>query len=93
MREAILRREAQQNGGTLHLMRHQEQQTSGVSTPLTSESGFETPSSANSSIYHTSFARHVEDRLRQEAERREEAHSKHRERLNKLNQTMIHGML
>ena len=93
MREAIMRREAQQNGGTLHLMKHQEQQTSGLSTPLTSESGYETPSSATSSIYHASFARHMEERLRQEAERQQEVRNKHREGLNKLNQTMMHGMM
>ena len=68
MRETIMRREAQQNGGTLHLIRHQ--QSSGSSTPLMSDEGYETPSSATSSIYHASFARHMEERLRQEQERK-----------------------
>ena len=92
MRENIMRREAQQNGGTFHLMRHQ-QQSSGSSTPIMSDEGYETPSSATSSIYHASQARHLEERVRQEAERQEEVRNKHREGLNKLNQTMMHGMM
>ena len=35
----------------------------------------------------------MEERLRREAERQEEVKNKHREGLNKLNQTMMHGMM
>ena len=71
MREMILRRQAQQNGGTFHLNRHNDSFTSEQSV---SDSGMMTPSDVSSSqiIYHADAQRELEQRARGLAQRQKE---------------------
>ena len=95
MRENIMRRQTQQNGGTFHLMQHQEQQTSEVSTPISS--GFETPSAVNEAMFRFGFEEEMQRRLEEERERiyrrQQEVERRHKEGMNKLNQTLTHRMM
>ena len=97
MRENIMRRQTQQNGGTFHLMQHQ--QSSGTSTPSssTSSGGFETPSEVNEAMFRVGFDEEMRRRLEEERERiyrrQQEVERRHKEGMNKLNQTLTHGMM
>ena len=97
MRENIMRRQTQQNGGTFHLMQHQ--QSSGTSTPSSSSSsgGFETPSAVNEGLFRVGFEEEMRKRLEEERERiyrrQQEVERRHKEGMNKLNQTLTHRMM
>ena len=92
MREMILRRQAQQNGGTFHVDRHNDNFSSGESV---SDSGMMTPSEASSSqiMYHADLQRGLEERARQETQRRQEVRQRHGEAVNRLNDTLTRNML
>ena len=92
MREMILRRQAQQNGGTFHVDRHNDNFSSGESD---SDSGMMTPSEASSSqiMYHADLQRGLEERARQETQRRQEVRQRHGEAVNRLNDTLTRNML
>ena len=92
MREMILRRQAQQNGGTFHIDRHNDNFSSGESV---SDSGMMTPSEASSSqiMYHADLQRGLEERARQETQRRQEVRQRHGEAVNRLNDTLTRNML
>ena len=92
MREMILRRQAQQNGGTFHVDRHNDNFSSGESV---SDSGMMTPSEASSSqiLYHADLQRGLEERARQETQRRQEVRQRHGEAVNRLNDTLTRNML
>ena len=92
MREIILRRQAQQNGGTFHIDRHNDNFSSGESV---SDSGIMTPSEASSSqiMYHADLQRGLEERARQETQRRQEVRQRHGEAVNRLNDTLTRNML
>ena len=92
MREMILRRQAQQNGGTFHVDRHNDNFSSGESV---SDSGMMTPSEASSSqiMYHADLQRGLEERARQETQRRQEVRQRHGEAVNRLNETLTRNML
>ena len=92
MREMILRRQAQQNGGTFHVDRHNDNFSSGESV---SDSGMMTPSEATSSqsMYHADLQRGLEERARQETQRRQEVRQRHGEAVNRLNDTLTRNML
>ena len=91
MREMILRRQAQQNGGTFHVDRHNDNFSSGESV---SDSGMMTPSEASSSqiMYHADLQRGLEERARQE-KRRQEVRQRHGEAVSRLNDTLTRNML
>ena len=95
MRENIMRRQTQQNGGTFHLMQHQ--QSSGTSTPITSNGGFETPSEVNEAMFRVGFEEEMRRRLEEERERlarrQQEVKQRHEEGMNRLNQTLTHRMM
>ena len=92
MREMILRRQAQQNGGTFHLNRHNDSFTSEQSV---SDSGMMTPSDVSSSqiIYHADAQRELEQRARGLAQRQQEVGQRHGEAVNRLNDTLTRNML
>ena len=92
MREMILRKQAQQNGGTFHVDRHNDNFSSGESV---SDSGMMTPSEASSSqvMYHADLQRGLEERARQESQRRQEVRQRHGEAVNRLNETLTRNML
>ena len=92
MREMILRRQAQQNGGIFHVDRHNDNFSSGESV---SDSGMMTPSEASSSqiMYHADLQRGLEERARQETQRRQEVRQRHGEAVNRLNDTLTRNML
>ena len=92
MREMILRRQAQQNGGTFHVDRHNDNFSSGESV---SDTGMMTPSEASSSqiMYHADLQRGLEERARQESQRRQEVRQRHGEAVNRLNDTLTRNML
>ena len=92
MREMILKRQAQQNGGTFHVDRHNDNFSSGESV---SDSGMMTPSEASSSqiMYHADLQRGLEERARQETQRRQEVRQRHGEAVNRLNDTLTRNML
>ena len=92
MREMILRRQAQQNGGTFHVDRHNDNFSSGESV---SDSGMMTPSEASSSqiMYHADLQRGLEERARQETQRRQEVRQRHGEAIYRLNDTLTRNML
>ena len=92
MREMILRRQAQQNVGTFHVDRHNDNFSSGESV---SDSGMMTPSEASSSqiMYHADLQRGLEERARQETQRRQEVRQRHGEAVNRLNDTLTRNML
>ena len=92
MREMILRRQAQQNGGTFHVDRHNDNFSSGESV---SDSGMMTPSEESSSqiMYHADLQRGLEERARQETQRRQEVRQRHGEAVNRLNDTLTRNML
>ena len=92
MREMILRRQAQQNGGTFHVDRHNDNFSSGESV---SDSGMMTPSEASSSqiMYHADLQRGLEERARQETQRRQEVRQRLGEAVNRLNDTLTRNML
>ena len=92
MREMILRRQAQQNGGTFHVDRHNDNFSSGESV---SDSGMMTPSEASSSqiMYHADLQRGLEERARQETQRRQEVRQRRGEAVNRLNDTLTRNML
>ena len=92
MREMILRRQAQQNGGTFHLNRHNDSFTTEQSI---SDSGMMTPSDVSSSqiIYHADAQRELEQRARGLAQRQQEVGQRHGEAVNRLNDTLTRNML
>ena len=92
MREMLLRRQAQQNGGTFHLNRHNDSFTSEQSV---SDSGMMTPSDVSSSqiIYHADAQRELEQRARGLAQRQQEVGQRHGEAVNRLNDTLTRNML
>ena len=92
MREMILRRQAQQNGGTFHLNRHNDSFTTEQSV---SDSGMMTPSDVSSSqiIYHADAQRELEQRARGLAQRQQEVGQRHGEAVNRLNDTLTRNML
>ena len=92
MREMILRRQAQQNGGTFRLNRHNDSFTTEQSV---SDSGMMTPSDVSSSqiIYHADAQRELEQRARGLAERQQQAGQRHGEAVNTLNDTLTRNML
>ena len=92
MREMILRKQAQQNGGTFHVDRHNDNFSSGESV---SDTGMMTPSEASSSqiMYHADLQRGLEERARQESQRRQEVRQRHGEAVNRLNDTLTRNML
>ena len=92
MREMILRRQAQQNGGTFLLNRHNDRFTSEQSV---SDSGMMTPSDISSSqiIYHADAQRELEQRARGLAQRHQEVGQRHGESVNRLNDTLTRNML
>ena len=91
MREMILRRQAQQNGGTFHVDRHNDSFTSEQSV---SDSGMMTPSDVSSSqiIYHADAQRELEQRARGLAQR-QQVGRRHGEAVNRLNDTLTRNML
>ncbi len=92
MREMILRKQAQENGGTFHLNRHNDSFTSEQSV---SDSGMMTPSDVSSSqiIYHADARRELEQRARGLAERQQQIGQRHGEAVNRLNDTLTRNML
>ena len=92
MREMILRKQAQENGGTFHLNRHNDSFTSEQSV---SDSGMMTPSDVSSSqiIYHADAQRELEQRARGLAERQQQIGQRHGEAVNRLNDTLTRNML
>ena len=92
MREVILRKHAQENGGTFHLNRHNDSFTSEQSV---SDSGMMTPSDVSSSqiIYHADAQRELEQRARRLAERQQQIGQRHGEAVNRLNDTLTRNML
>ena len=92
MREMILRKQAQENGGTFHLNRHNDSFTSEQSV---SDSGMMTPSDVSSSqiIYHADAQRELEQRARGLAERQQQVGQRHGEAVNRLNDTLTRNML
>ena len=92
MREMILRRQAQQNGGTFHVNRHNDSFTSEQSV---SDSGMMTPSDVSSSqlIYHADAQRELEQRARGLSQRQQEVGQRHGEAVNRLNDTLTRNML
>ena len=92
MREMILRKQAQESGGTFHLNRHNDSFTSEQSV---SDSGMMTPSDVSSSqiIYHADAQRELEQRARGLAERQQQIGQRHGEAVNRLNDTLTRNML
>ena len=92
MREMILRKQAQESGGTFHLNRHNDSFTSEQSV---SDSGMMTPSDVSSSqiIYHADARRELEQRARGLAERQQQIGQRHGEAVNRLNDTLTRNML
>ena len=92
MREMLLRKQAQENGGTFHLNRHNDSFTSEQSV---SDSGMMTPSDVRSSqiIYHADAQRELEQRARGLAERQQQVGQRHGEAVNRLNNTLTRNML
>ena len=92
MREMILRKQAQENGGTFHLNRHNDSFTCEQSV---SDSGMMTPSDVSSSqiIYHADAQRELEQRARGLAERQQQIGQRHGEAVNRLNDTLTRNML
>ena len=92
MREMILRKQAQESGGTFHLNRHNDSFTSEQSV---SDSGMMTPSDVSSSqiIYHADAQRELEQRARGLAERQQQVGQRHGEAVNRLNDTLTRNML
>ena len=92
MREMILRRQAQQNGGTFHEDRRNDSFTSEQSV---SDSGMMTPSDVSSSqiVYHADAQRELEQRARGLAQRQQEVGQRHGEAVNRLNDTLTRNML
>ena len=92
MREMVLRRQAQQNGGTFHVDRHNDSFTSEQSV---SDSGMMTPSDVSSSqiVYHADAQRELEQRARGLAQRQQEVGQRHGEAVNRLNDTLTRNML
>ena len=92
MREMILRKQAQESGGTFHLNRHSDSFTSEQSV---SDSGMMTPSDVSSSqiIYHADAQRELEQRARGLAERQQQIGQRHGEAVNRLNDTLTRNML
>ena len=78
MREMILRKQAQERGGTFHLNRHNDSFTSAQGV---SDSGMMTPSDVSSSqiIYHADAQRELEQRARGLAERQQQIGQRHGE--------------
>ena len=90
MREMILRRQAQQNGGTFHLDRYNDRFTSEQSV---SDSGMMTPSDVSSQIiYHADAQRELEERGGL-AKRQQEVRQRHRQAVNRLNDILTRNML
>ena len=92
MREMILRKQAQESGGTFHLNRHNDSFTSEQSV---SDSGMMTPSDVSSSqiIYHADAQRELEQRARGLAERQQQIGQRHGEAVNRLNDSLTRNML
>ena len=92
IREMILRKQAQESGGTFHLNRHNDSFTSEQSV---SDSGMMTPSDVSSSqiIYHADARRELEQRARGLAERQQQIGQRHGEAVNRLNDTLTRNML
>ena len=92
MREMILRKQAQESGGTFPLNRHNDSFTSEQSV---SNSGMMTPSDVSSSqiIYHADAQRELEQRARGLAERQQQIGQRHGEAVNRLNDTLTRNML
>ena len=92
MREMILRKQAQESGGTFHLNKHNDSFTSEQSV---SDSGMMTPSDVSSSqiIYHADAQRELEQRARGLAERQQQVGQRHGEAVNRLNDTLTRNML
>ena len=92
MREMILRKQAQESGGTFHLNRHNDSFTSEQSV---SDSGMMTPSDVSSSqiTYHADARRELEQRARGLAERQQQIGQRHGEAVNRLNDTLTRNML
>ena len=94
MREMVLRRQAQQNGGTFHLSRHNDNFYDDDRASLWS-GGRITPVSVSESqiIYHADAPRELEQRARGLAQRQQEVGQRHGEAVNKLNDTLTRNML
>ena len=92
MREMILRKQAQENRGTFHLNRHND---NFISEQSVSDSGMMTPSDVSSSqiIYHADAQRELEQRARGLAERQQQIGQRHGEAVNRLNDTLTRNML
>ena len=93
MREMILRRQAQQNGGTFHLNRHNDSFTSEQSV---ADYGMMTPAECkfeSQIVYHADAQRELEQPARGLAERQQQVGQRHGEAINRLNDTVTRNML
>ena len=96
MREMILRRQAQQNGGTFHLNRHQDNGAFDDDDRASLWTGGRlTPSGVSESeiIYHADAQRELEQRARGLAQRQQEVGQRHGEAVNRLNDALTRNML
>ena len=99
MREMILRKQAQESGGTFHLQRHQDNRPN---TNVDDDDraslwtgGRLTPSGVSESqiVYSADAQREMEQRARGLAERQQQIGQRHGEAVNRLNDTLTRNML
>ena len=94
IRELLMRRQMQGNGGTLHVEQHL-QNSSGTSTPIMSERIFDTLSDVSSytMLYHADVERRVQERLEGIQQRQQEVAQGHSQAVGQLNDTLTRNLL
>ena len=91
----VLKRQAQQNGGTFHVDRHNDNVYDDDRASLWSGTGRLTPSGVSESqiVYSADAQRELEERARQATQRRQQVRQRHGEAVNRLNDTLTRNML